>query len=179
MLTKINIGIIITSDRASKGLYKDLSGEALKNILKLYIKNEINFEYRLIPDEYLEVVASFKELILLNCSLIFTSGGTGPAKRDITVEATEAICQKMLPGFGELMRAESFKYVSTAILSRQTAGTVGSTLIVNLPGKPQSIEQCLKVVFPAIPYCVDLIEGPYIEANKENITIFRPAEKKI
>lgn len=108
------------------------------------------------------------------CSLVVTTGGTGPAKRDVTPEATEAVCQKMMPGFGELMRQVSLKYVPTAILSRQTAGIRGNTLIVNLPGKPKSIRECLDAVFPAIPYCIDLIGGAYIETNEEVIKAFRP-----
>ena len=109
------------------------------------------------------------------CCLIITSGGTGPAKRDVTPEATESVCNKMLHGFGELMRATSLAYVPTAILSRQTAGIRNQTLIVNLPGKPKAIRQCLDAVFPAIPYCIDLLEGPFIECNEEVIKVFRPS----
>jgi molybdopterin adenylyltransferase len=109
-----------------------------------------------------------------NCCLIITSGGTGPAKRDVTPEATEAVCDKMMPGFGELMRAKSLTYVPTAILSRQTAGIRNKTLIVNLPGKPKAIRQCLDAVFPAIPYCIDLLEGPFIECNENVMKVFRP-----
>ena len=108
------------------------------------------------------------------CCLIVTSGGTGPAVRDVTPEATEAVCQKILPGFGELMRAKSLTYVPTAILSRQTAGIRNQSLIVNLPGKPKSIRQCLEVIFPAIPYCIDLLGGPFIESNDEFMRVFRP-----
>ena len=110
-----------------------------------------------------------------NCCLILTTGGTGPAPRDITPEATRAVCGKELPGFGELMREESLKYVPTAILSRQTAGIRNQTLIVNLPGKPKSIRECLQVIFPAIPYCIDLIGGPYLECNENKIKVFRPS----
>ena len=106
--------------------------------------------------------------------IIITTGGTGPAKRDVTPEATQSVCQKMLPGFGELMRSVSLKYVPTAILSRQSAGIRGKSLIINLPGKPKSIKECLEAVFPAVPYCLDLIEAGYIHANTEHITIFRP-----
>ncbi len=113
----------------------------------------------------------------LDCSLIVTTGGTGPAKRDVTPEATEAVCDRMMPGFGELMRAESLKFVPTAILSRQTAGLRADSLIVNLPGKPKSIRECLDAVFPAIPYCIDLMEGPYLECNEEVIKPFRPKKK--
>jgi molybdopterin adenylyltransferase len=108
------------------------------------------------------------------CCLIVTTGGTGPAPRDLVPEATEAVCDKMMPGFGELMRQVSLQYVPTAILSRQSAGIRGKTLIVNLPGKPKSIRECLDAVFPAIPYCIDLIEGPYLEVNEEVIKAFRP-----
>ena len=108
------------------------------------------------------------------CCLIVTTGGTGPAKRDVTPEATEAVCERMMPGFGELMRTESLKYVPTAILSRQTAGLRGSCLIINLPGKPKAIRQCLDAVFPAVPYCIDLMDGPYLECNEAAIKAFRP-----
>ena len=111
------------------------------------------------------------------CCLVVTTGGTGPATRDVTPEATEAVCDRMMPGFGELMRAESLKFVPTAILSRQTAGLRGSSLIVNLPGKPKSIRECLDAVFPAIPYCIDLMEGPFLECNEEVIKPFRPKQK--
>ena len=112
-----------------------------------------------------------------NCSLIVTTGGTGPAKRDVTPEATEAVCDRMMPGFGELMRAESLKFVPTAILSRQTAGLRGDSLIVNLPGKPKSIRECLDAVFPAIPYCIDLMDGPFLECDESVIKPFRPKAK--
>ena len=108
------------------------------------------------------------------CCLIVTTGGTGPAKRDVTPEATEAVCEKMMPGFGELMRTESLKYVPTAILSRQTAGIRGKSLIINLPGKPKAIRQCLDAVFPAVPYCIDLIEGPFLVCNQTVMKEFRP-----
>jgi len=108
------------------------------------------------------------------CCLIVTTGGTGPAVRDVTPEATEAVCEKMMPGFGELMRQESLKFVPTAILSRQTAGVRGGSLIINLPGKPSAIDDCLNAVFPAVPYCIDLIDGPYLEADSEQCKVFRP-----
>lgn len=171
----IKIGVLTLSDRASKGIYEDISGKAAIEILKEFIKNKIEFEYKVIPDEQ-ELIE--KELIDMSdnkgCSLIVTTGGTGPALRDVTPEATENVCQKMMPGFGELMRQVSLKFVPTAILSRQSAGIRGKSLIVNLPGKPKSIKECLEAVFPAIPYCIDLIEGPYIEANEEVIKAFRP-----
>ena len=115
----------------------------------------------------------------LHCSLVVTTGGTGPAKRDITPEATEAVCEKMMPGFGELMRSVSLQIVPTAILSRQTAGIRGSSLIINLPGKPSAIDDCLRAVFPAVPYCVDLIEGAFIDCHPDQIKVFRPKKKSI
>lgn len=176
----IKIGVLTLSDRASKGIYEDISGKAAIEILKEFIKNKIEFEYKVIPDEQ-ELIE--KELIDMSdnkgCSLIVTTGGTGPALRDVTPEATENVCQKMMPGFGELMRQVSLKFVPTAILSRQSAGIRGKSLIVNLPGKPKSIKECLEAVFPAIPYCIDLIEGPYIEANEEVIKAFRPKNKSL
>lgn len=174
-MTLIKIGILTVSDRASAGVYEDLSGKAIEETLRSYIKSEWTPVYKLIPDEQPLI-----EQTLINladdekCCLIVTTGGTGPALRDVTPEATEKICQKMMPGFGELMRQVSLKYVPTAILSRQTAGIRGSSLIVNLPGKPKSIKECLDAVFPAIPYCIDLINGPFIEANEEVIKVFRP-----
>jgi molybdopterin adenylyltransferase len=171
----IRIGIINVSDRASKGIYEDIPGKAIVELLNEYIKSPWEKEYAVVPDEQPLIEQTMIEMAdKLNCCLIVTSGGTGPAKRDVTPEATEAVCQKMLPGFGELMRAKSLTYVPTAILSRQTAGVRNQCLIVNLPGKPKSIRQCLEVVFPAIPYCIDLLEGPFIECNDEAIKVFRP-----
>jgi len=171
----IRIGIINVSDRASKGIYEDIPGKAIVEILTEYIKSPWEKEYAVIPDEQALIEKTLIEMADdLKCCLIITSGGTGPAKRDVTTEATEAVCQKILPGFGELMRAKSLTYVPTAILSRQTAGIRNGSLILNLPGKPKSIRQCLEVVFPAIPYCIDLLEGPFIECNDEAIRIFRP-----
>jgi molybdopterin adenylyltransferase len=171
----IRIGIINVSDRASKGIYEDIPGKAIVELLNEYIKSPWEKEYAVIPDEQPIIEKTMMEMAdKLNCCLIVTSGGTGPSKRDVTPEATEAVCQKMLPGFGELMRAKSLTYVPTAILSRQTAGIRNQCLIVNLPGKPKSIRQCLEVVFPAIPYCIDLLEGPFIECNDEAIKVFRP-----
>jgi molybdopterin adenylyltransferase len=174
-MEKIKIGILTASDRASQGIYEDLSGQEIKKVVDSFTYENCDYIYIIIPDEE-DLIA--EKLIHLsdveNCSLIFTTGGTGPAFRDVTPEATEKVCQKMLPGFGELMRKESLNFVTTAILSRQTAGIRNQTLIVNLPGKPSAIEQCLRVVFPAIPYCIDLIKGPYMKCNPETITIFRP-----
>ncbi len=174
-MEKIKIGIINVSDRASRGEYEDLPGKEVQRLLNLWLSSPWEPEYAVIPDEQ---VLLEKEMIAMAddkaCCLIITTGGTGPAMRDVTPEATIAVCEKLLPGFGELMRQVSLQYVPTAILSRQTAGIRGSTLIVNLPGKPKSIRECLEVVFPAIPYCIDLIEGPYMETNQEEMKVFRP-----
>lgn len=169
------IGIVTVSDRASAGVYEDLSGQAIIDTLNAYLSSPWEPVYRLIPDEQPLIEQTLIELAdQEQCSLVVTTGGTGPARRDVTPEATEAVCDRMMPGFGELMRAESLKFVPTAILSRQTAGLRGSTLIVNLPGKPKSIRECLDAVFPAIPYCIDLMEGPYLECNDAVIKPFRP-----
>jgi molybdopterin adenylyltransferase len=174
-MDKIKIGVVTASDRASAGIYEDISGKAIMDTMKDYLKNEFEIVYRCIPDEQEEIEKALIELCdVEKCALVVTTGGTGPAKRDVTPEATEAVCQKMLPGFGELMRQVSLKYVPTAILSRQSAGIRGNSLIINLPGKPKSIRECLDAVFPAVPYCIDLIEGPYIETNEEVIKAFRP-----
>ena len=175
-MSKIRIGIINVSDRASQGIYEDLPGKAIVSTLNEYIINDWEKEYAIIPDEqHLIEQTLIKMANLKKCCLIITCGGTGPALRDVTPEATEAVCNKMMPGFGERMRMESLKYVSTAILSRQTAGIRNETLIVNLPGKPKAIRQCLDAVFPAIPYCIDLLNGPFIECRDEVIKVFRPA----
>jgi molybdopterin adenylyltransferase len=171
----IRIGIINISDRASQGIYKDLPGMAIADTLAEYLKSAWEKEYAIIPDEQPVIEQTMIEMAdHKKCCLIITSGGTGPAKRDVTPEATEAVCDKMMPGFGELMRAKSLTYVPTAILSRQTAGIRNKTLIVNLPGKPKAIRQCLDAVFPAIPYCIDLLEGPFIECNEAVMKPFRP-----
>lgn len=171
----IRIGIINVSDRASKGIYEDTPGITIAETLNEYLRSKWEKEYAVIPDEQ-DIIE--KTMISMadekKCCLIITSGGTGPALRDVTPEATEAVCDKMMPGFGELMRAKSLLYVPTAILSRQTAGIRNKTLIVNLPGKPKAIRQCLDAVFPAIPYCIDLLEGPFIECNENVMKAFRP-----
>lgn len=171
----VNIGILTLSDRASAGIYEDKSGAEIKKLMQSYIKNEIIFHYELIADEF-ELIK--KSLIFLSdekkCDLILSTGGTGPAPRDVTPEATEAVCEKMLPGFAELMRQESLKFVPTAILSRQVAGIRKKSLIINLPGSPKAIKECLEPVFAAIPYCIDLIGGAYIQTNEELIKAFRP-----
>ena len=169
------IGIVTVSDRASAGTYEDRGGPAIENYFNEVLISPWEPVARLIPDDVREISET---LILLadveECSLIITTGGTGPAKRDVTPEATESVCEKMMPGFGELMRAVSLTKVPTAILSRQTAGIRGKTLIINLPGSPKAIAECLDAVMSAVPYCIDLIEGPYIETNPDRITAFRP-----
>lgn len=171
----IRIGIINVSDRASKGIYEDVPGKAIVATLKEFLLSPWEEEYSVIADEQSLIEETMIRMADEKaCCLIITSGGTGPSTRDVTPEATEAVCHKMMPGFGELMRAESLKYVPTAILSRQTAGIRNKTLIVNLPGKPKSIRQCLNAVFPAIPYCLDLLGGPYLECNELVIKAFRP-----
>jgi molybdopterin adenylyltransferase len=169
------IGIVTASDRASAGVYEDLSGKAIIDTINSYLISSWEPIYRCIEDDKTTIENTLKDLVdNEKCCLVVTTGGTGPALRDVTPEATEAVCDRMMPGFGELMRAESLKFVPTAILSRQTAGLRGSSLIVNLPGKPKSIKECLDAVFPAIPYCIDLMEGPYLEVNEEVIKAFRP-----
>jgi len=174
----IKIGVINVSDRASKGIYEDIPGKAVVATMNDYLISEWQPVYAVIPDEEDQIAAKLIEMADVDgCCLIVTTGGTGPDIRDVTPEATEAVCQKMMPGFGELMRAESLKYVPTAILSRQTAGIRNHTLIINLPGKPKAIRECLDAVFPAVPYCIDLIKGPFLECNPEVVKVFRPKRK--
>ena len=169
------IGVINVSDRASQGVYEDTPGKACVALLKEWLATPFETEYAVVPDEQDQIETVLKRFAdQQQCSLIVTTGGTGPAPRDITPEATEAVCDRMLPGFGELMRAASLQYVPTAILSRQTAGTRGSCLIVNLPGKPKAIRENLEAVFPAIPYCLDLIGGARLETNESAMKVFRP-----
>lgn len=177
-MSKIKIGIVTVSDRASAGVYEDISGKAIIDTLNDYLTSEWKEVYKIVPDEQ-DIIENAIINMVDNekCCLVVTTGGTGPAKRDVTPEATEAVCDRMMPGFGELMRTESLKYVPTAILSRQTAGLRGSSLIINLPGKPKSIRECLDAVFPAVPYCIDLMEGPYLECNEEVMKPFRPKKK--
>ena len=173
------IGILTVSDRASQGVYEDRGGPAIRDWLTRALSSPWEAVARIIPDEQAEIEDALCDLAdAQQCCLIVTTGGTGPALRDVTPEATEAVCSKMLPGFGELMRTASLKFVPTAILSRQTAGIRGRSLIVNLPGKPSAIDDCLNAVFPAIPYCIDLIEGARLETNPEVCKAFRPAHAK-
>lgn len=171
----IRIGIINVSDRASRGIYEDIPGKTIVETLNLYLRSSWEKVYAVIPDEQDLIERTLVEMAdIQKCCLIITSGGTGPARRDVTPEATESVCDKLMPGFGELMRAKSLTYVPTAILSRQTAGIRNQTLIVNLPGKPKAIRECLDAVFPAIPYCIDLLEGPFIDCNDDIMPVFRP-----
>jgi molybdopterin adenylyltransferase len=174
----IRIGIVTVSDRASLGVYQDLGGPAINNLLHEILSCNFETIAKIIPDEQPLIESTLKELCdVEKCCLIVTTGGTGPAKRDVTPEATEAVCDKILDGFGEQMRAISLKIVPTAILSRQIAGIRGSSLIINLPGKPSAIRDCLLAVFPAIPYCIDLIDGPYLTTNESIVLAFRPKKK--
>ncbi|MFN3855110.1 MAG: molybdopterin adenylyltransferase [Phreatobacter sp.] len=171
----IPIGVVTISDRASRGLYEDKGGPGIVTALTDLLASPWHPVARVIADERDLIEATLIELADSEaCPLILTTGGTGPAPRDVTPEATEAICEKMMPGFGELMRAVSLKVVPTAILSRQTAGIRGRSLIVNLPGKPSSIRECLDAVMPAIPYCIDLIGGPRLETDPAHCVAFRP-----
>lgn len=171
------IGILTVSDRASRGEYEDRGGPAIRMYLSEVLSSTWEPEARVISDEQQLIETALRELAEAGCSLIVTTGGTGPAKRDVTPEATEAVCDKMMPGFGELMRKVSLEKVPTAILSRQAAGILGNSLIVNLPGQPRAIAECLDAVFPAIPYCIDLIGGPFLETNEERLVAFRPKKK--
>jgi molybdopterin adenylyltransferase len=182
----VKIGIVSISDRAASGVYEDKGLPALKDWLTRALKNPITFEPRLIPDEQAGISAALIELVDAGCSLVLTTGGTGPAPRDVTPEATLAVAEKVMPGFGEQMRQISLKFVPTAILSRQVAVIRGRSLIINLPGQPKSIQETLEGlrdadgqaavpgIFAAVPYCIDLIGGPYLETNDEVCKGFRP-----
>jgi molybdopterin adenylyltransferase len=182
----VKIGIVSISDRASTGVYEDKGLPALQTWLTQALKNPLQFEARLIPDEKERISATLIELVDAGCSLVLTTGGTGPAIRDVTPEATLAIADKEMPGFGEQMRQISLKFVPTAILSRQVAVIRGQSLIINLPGQPKSIAETLEGlkdsqgqsvvhgIFAAVPYCIDLIGGPYLETNVEVCKAFRP-----
>ena len=169
----VKIGVVTVSDRASRGDYEDLGGPAIVDYLTQHVSGEWQAIRRVIPDELATIAATLCELAdTEQCSLIVTTGGTGPALRDVTPEATEAVCEKMMPGYGELMRQVSLRKVPTAILSRQTAGIRGSSLIINLPGKPSAIADCLEAVLPATPYCIELIGGPWLEL-RDGVAGFR------
>ena len=178
MQTTIRIGVLTVSDRASRGEYEDLGGPAISQYLQKTLVSEWFEEYLVISDDRQLIASSLRKMTdELHCCLIITTGGTGPALRDVTPDATADVCEKMMPGFGELMRKVSLEKVPTAILSRQTAGIRGSCLIVNLPGQPKAISECLDAVMPAIPYCIDLIGGPRLETNPAQIVAFRPKSK--
>ena len=169
------IAIVTISDRASTGVYEDLSGPAIRETLNSFLLTPWEEVYRLIPDEQPVIEATLRTLCDdEGCCLVLTTGGTGPSPRDVTPEATRAVCPRILDGFGERMRAVSLQYVPTAILSRQMAGLRGTTLVVNLPGRPRSIRECLEAVFPAIPYCLELAGGPSLFTNEAVIKAFRP-----
>jgi len=171
----VPIGILTVSDRASRGEYEDKGGPGIVAALNDLLSSRWHKVALAIPDERHRIESALMELADRHgCSLILTTGGTGPAPRDVTPEATEAVCEKMMPGFGELMRTASLREVPTAILSRQTAGIRGRSLIVNLPGKPSAIRTCLDAVMPAIPYCIDLIGGHRLETNEAVCKAFRP-----
>jgi molybdopterin adenylyltransferase len=172
------IGVITISDRASRGEYEDKSGPAIIAALDDYLTTKTEYVIRVIEDERELIGATIVELSRAGCSLICTTGGTGPTLRDVTPEAIEDVCAKMMPGFGEAMRGASLAVgVPTAILSRQTAALIGKSLVVTLPGKPAAVRVCLDAVFPAIPYCIDLIGGAYFEGNPEVVDVFRPKGK--
>jgi molybdopterin adenylyltransferase len=182
----VRIGIVSISDRASSGVYEDKGLPALKDWLTRALRNPLTFDARLIPDERDRISAALVELADAGCALVLTTGGTGPAPRDVTPEATLAIADREMPGFGEQMRQISLKFVPTAILSRQVAVIRGQTLIINLPGQPKSIQETLEGlkdaqgqslvpgIFAAVPYCIDLIGGPYLEADDAVCKAFRP-----
>ncbi len=171
----IKIGIVTVSDRASRGVYEDRSGPAIITYLNEVLASDWSPIARVIADERGLIEQSLVELVDRDeCCLVVTTGGTGPAVRDVTPEATESVCDKLMPGFGELMRAVSLTKVPTAILSRQIAGVRGKCLIINLPGQPKAIAECLDAVMPAVPYCIDLLEGPYLETRPERLVTFRP-----
>ena len=174
----IRIGVVTISDRASRGVYEDKGGPAVVAGLKEILAGDWEPAVRLIPDEQDRIEATLTALCDdEGCCLVVTTGGTGPARRDVTPEATAAVCDKMMPGFGELMRAVSLKSVPTAILSRQTAGIRGKALVINLPGKPSSIRTTLMAVFPAVPYCLDLTGAARLETNPDVVKAFRPGSK--
>jgi molybdopterin adenylyltransferase len=173
----VQIGILTVSDRASAGIYEDKGGPAIRATLEEILATPWTAVHSIVPDERVLIEKALIDLVdRKRCCLVVTTGGTGPAPRDVTPEATGTVCERMLPGFGELMRATSLRQVPTAILSRQTAGIRGSSLIVNLPGKPAAIRDCLMAVFPAIPYCIDLVNGPRIETRATVVVAFRPGE---
>ena len=175
MVARAKIGIITISDRASRGQYQDQSGPVIEAVLREFLRSDCDYEISVIADEVPKIIAAIRDYAAQGCALICTTGGTGPAPRDVTPEARQQVCEKIMPGFGERMRQASLDAgVPTAILSRQTAGILGKSLIVNLPGKPASVRVCLDAIMPAVPYCIDLIGGPFLEGNPECVKVFRP-----
>ena len=177
-MARARIGLLTVSDRASAGIYADESGPAIAQVMGEFLTSPWEAVVRVVPDG----VESVRDAIVAlvddeGCDLVLTTGGTGPAPRDLTPEATQAACEKMMPGFGELMRLKSLEQVPTAILSRQTAGIRGKALVINLPGKPSSIRTTLMAVFPAVPYCLDLIGAARLETNPDVVRAFRPGSK--
>ncbi len=174
-MEEVRIGIVTVSDRASAGIYEDQSGPEIHRVLEKILITKWTPCKRIIPDNREEIEAT---LISLcddeDCALIVTTGGTGPSLRDVTPEATESVCDRMMPGYGELMRAISLQHVPTAVLSRQTAGLRGTCLIVNLPGSPKAINETLPHLFESIPACIDLMGGPFIDTDPEHVVAFRP-----
>ncbi|NBW95799.1 MAG: molybdopterin adenylyltransferase [Planctomycetia bacterium] len=179
MTAPARIGILTVSDRASRGEYADEGGPAIRAYLAEVLASPWQPHERIVPDDVEAIAAAIHEFAAEGCCLVVTTGGTGPAPRDVTPEATERVCTKLLPGFGERMRQVSLAHVPTAILSRQTAGICGTALVVNLPGRPKSIRECLEAVFPAIPYCIDLVHtgiptAPRLETRPDRLVAFRP-----
>jgi len=175
----LKVGVITLSDRASRGEYEDKSGPAIREWLKSALTSEWESISQIVPDEQDQIEAALKNYAdVEKCHLILTTGGTGPAKRDVTPEATIAIADRVMDGFGERMRAISLKYVPTAILSRQVGAIRGDSLIINFPGQPKAIKETLDELFEAIPYCIELMDGPYIETNEDVVKAFRPKSAK-
>lgn len=179
-MKSIAIGLLTVSDRAFSGEYEDLGGPAMRAWLEEVLSTpDITYHSLVVCDDVERILEGLETMVYRKgCCLVLTTGGTGPAPRDVTPEATERFCQKMLPGFGEEMRRASLKVVPTAILSRQEAGICNSSLVINLPGKPSAIADCLEAVFPAVPYCIDLIGGPRLETEPTRLVSFRPKEKR-
>ncbi|MEM1350482.1 MAG: molybdopterin adenylyltransferase [Myxococcota bacterium] len=174
----LRVGVVTVSDRAAQGVYADESGPAIERWLARALITPWEAERMLVPDEQPEIEAALVHLVdEVGCGLVLTTGGTGPAPRDVTPEATLAIAHKVLPGFGERMRQISLAYVPTAILSRQVGVTRGQSLLVNLPGKPKSIHEILDELFASIPYCIELLGGPYVDTDPEVVVAFRPGKK--
>lgn len=169
------IGIVTVSDRASRGEYVDAGGPAIDDYLREVLDEPFETLCRIVPDEVGAIASTLIELVdQADCRLVVTTGGTGPAVRDVTPDATEMVCEKLLPGFGERMRQVSLQYVPTAILSRQTAGVRSRSLLINLPGQPKAIAECLDSVFAAIPYATELISGRFLQTNQKRFVAFRP-----